>query len=226
MISSVAHAEGDAFQQRADEHRPGGAGGDSDPTAAGVRIGVGAAFAGEIGKKLQPSLPGGAAWLFDQQGVGVDFSFLLRPFRFAKLIAKPLERSAGREHAAKDAPFARDGMAHGMDAAMGIARRPIAVGENDATGAQRGADDARWRRFHFQRRPPPGPRLRRRQGCPRKAQSSAARGGERSRSPPAIHAGCGKQSFVDLQEFQQLVGPRRLTTSRRSVPLASLTSVA
>lgn len=118
--------------------------GDADPSAAGVGVGVGAAFAGEIGEELQSfAAGGGGLGLFDEQRVGVDFLFLrLGNFRAAEIVSEPLERSTGGEHAAEDAPFSRDGVAHGVDAAEGVARGMLTVGEDDAAGAERGGDDS------------------------------------------------------------------------------------
>ncbi len=72
-LQGVAHAEGDAFEQRADHGVAGGARGQADPAAAGAGVGVGAALAGEIGQEEQPLAAGrGLFGLGDEQLVGVD----------------------------------------------------------------------------------------------------------------------------------------------------------
>ena len=143
-FEGIAHAEGDAFEEGSDEHVAGGAGGDADPSAAGVGIGVGAAFAGEIGEEEESfGAERGLGGAGDEELVGINlFLFSGGDFVSAELIAEPLEAAAGREHAAEDAPLAWDGMAHRMDAAARVAGGRVAVGEDDAAGAQRRADDA------------------------------------------------------------------------------------
>jgi hypothetical protein len=85
----------------------------------------------------------GALGLGDQKRVGVDFLFPgQRDFIGSEIVSEPLEGSAGGEHAPEDAPFSGDGMAHGVDAAEGVARWLVAVCEDDAAGAEGGGDDS------------------------------------------------------------------------------------
>src|SRR6185437_1984426 len=44
-LQGIAHAEGDAFHERSDEHVARGSAGDADPSAAGTRVGMRATFA-------------------------------------------------------------------------------------------------------------------------------------------------------------------------------------
>src|SRR5689334_11771585 len=93
-----------------------------------------AALAGQVGEEAQSF----SSWLcflrfFDQKLIRIDAAaFGVENLIVAKLIAKPLERSARREHAAEDAPLAGDRMAHRVNATFGIARGLIRMRKDDA----------------------------------------------------------------------------------------------
>jgi len=105
---------------------------------------VGAALAGEIRQEKQTARADvGFFGLFDQQFIGIDAAPLGGvDFIVRELISEPLKRSAGRKHAAKNAPLARDGVAHGVNAAFGVERGLITVSEDDAGRAEGCAHDA------------------------------------------------------------------------------------
>ncbi len=116
-----AHAEGDAFDDGADEVGAGVARGETDEGGSGVGIGVGAAFAGEVREKKKIFAAGrdglGFGDHFGIEGAGI-FGGL--DFAGEEGVAEPLEGAAGGEHAAEDAPGVVDGVTHGVDAAEGV----------------------------------------------------------------------------------------------------------
>ena len=59
-----------------------------------------------------------------------------------KRVAEPLQRAAGREVHAHHVPLAADGVAEGVDAALGIDLHLVAMHEDHAGGAERGGEHA------------------------------------------------------------------------------------
>src|SRR5262245_30692571 len=95
-VEDLAHREGDALDDGADEVGAGVARGEADPSAAGLWVRVWAAFAGEVGEEDEAA---GAGRGFG--GVGHE---LVVTDAGKEGIAAPFEGTAGAEHAAGDAP--------------------------------------------------------------------------------------------------------------------------
>ncbi len=138
-----AHAEGDAFDDGAEEVGAGVARGEADEAGAGGGVGVGAAFAGEVREEEEGFTAGwnslGFGDHFGIEGTGVFGAFHLNG---EEGVAEILEGATGGEHAAEDAPSVGNGVAHGVDAAEGVGLRGVAGGEDDTGGSHGGGDEA------------------------------------------------------------------------------------
>ena len=110
------------------------AGGESDPGGTGVGVDVGSTLAHEVGHPEEA--------LGERRGGGGEGGERVVRFVGRELVAEPLKREAGALGDAHDVPFVGDGVAEGVDAAVGVVCGLIEMDEDDAGGAEGVAGDA------------------------------------------------------------------------------------
>ena len=134
-VQAIALAVGDAFDHRADQIRARVAGGEADPAAARGGVQVGGALAHQVRQPEQALRAGRRLRGFGGERV------VLRSGR--QLVAEPLQAQTGALRHAHHVPLVAHRVAKGVDAAGGIVRHLLHVGEHHAGGAQRAGNDAR-----------------------------------------------------------------------------------
>jgi hypothetical protein len=130
----VAEAEGDAFEDGADEVSAGVGGGDADEGGAGAGVEVRGAFAEEVGSPEESVAASG--------GLGGEGGELVVGEVGREGVAEVAEAEAGAVGDSHDVPAIGCGVAEGVEAAEAVFDGGVGGGEDYSAGADGGGDGA------------------------------------------------------------------------------------
>src|SRR5207245_10371879 len=144
----IAKTEGDAFEYGANDVAARVRSSDADQRAARAAVEMGRALAHEIGR---PEKSVGAGMECGGLGGEVGIGRRSAGRTGSERVAKPAQREAGSLRYAHDVPAAGNRVAKGVNAATGIERGAIGGCEDDAGGANGGANRASRDNYHADR---------------------------------------------------------------------------
>jgi hypothetical protein len=128
QVQAVAQAEGDPLEHGPGHVAPVVGEGETDECAAGQRVGVRAAFAGEIGKEAEARAPGWDLGGERDQVAEVDTG--------RQRVTEPAQASGRREHHRHEVPAAGNRVAEGVHPPVRLEDRAVRGGEDHARGPE------------------------------------------------------------------------------------------